>query len=128
MRLAKTKSEYGQMLADKTIPVIRNDSSLKAFLQDPNSPLSKCSPETLDDFAKNLKFDPESGFLTSFRYADVAKEISFAQFENLLGKFGISLTLFSEGIDEVCIQGRGCQPAPGYKCFLCPPFALHQAK
>ena len=112
---AETEREWWALLKSKDKTVIRSKNDWKAALADPKrNPLKGCSPKTIQHFTRSLKF--KNGGLGHADYGEVAKELTYLQFRDLWGAFGMGMRIFDDHRDYRCQSHGTCESLTSKIC------------
>ena len=104
---ANTEREWWALLKSDDRTVIRSLREWKAALGDPaTSPLQGCDPKAVRHFTKNLRF--KNGGLAHADYSQIARQMSYFQFRDLWGRFGLGMSLFEDHKDMECEKRATC--------------------
>jgi hypothetical protein len=114
-RPAETEREWWALLKSKDKHFIRSMKDWRAALADPRrNPLKGCDSKTIKHFTKSLKF--KHGGLAHADYSQVARQVSYSQFEGLWGRFGLGLGLFADHKGYRCESKGTCVQSEATIC------------
>ena len=111
---AQTEREWWALLKSDNKHFIRSMEDWHAALKSNDNPLAGCDSRTVEEFTKSLRFN--NGGLAHANYGGAAEMMSYTQFRNLWGRFGLGMGLFEDHNDMECVSKGSCGPATHFVC------------
>jgi hypothetical protein len=113
--LATTAEQYDALGQNPKSPIIHSLDEWRGVLKNEGSEavLPRCDASVVDAFTSGLKFG--RGRLAHSNYSMIVDRLSHLEFIELLGRFGLSLELFSLWDNENCVSGI-CESNPNFMC------------
>lgn len=112
--IAQTEREWKDLMVNPRARIVRTKADWLKLARSGDNPLKSCSPETVAEFTRSLKFN--NGGLAGAYFGGVGRELSFFEFRSLFERFGLGLGLVADHEGYECKSRGTCSARGGHIC------------